>query len=68
MDSAKAKDVGDSEKDSDPGLQAAVDDMFAAIESKDKSAFKEALKSFILMCDDDSTDGASEDFKSSDGE
>lgn len=35
------------------GLDTAVDDMFAAIDSKDKSAFKEALKAFLIMNTED---------------
>jgi hypothetical protein len=68
IESAKPKEVGESEKDSNPGLEAAVDEMFSAFEAKDKAAFKEALKSFILMCDE-STDGTqAEDLESPEAE
>ena len=35
------------------GYDTAVDEMFDAIENKDKAKFKEALKSFVNMCDDE---------------
>lgn len=40
--------------DSSMGLDAAVDELMSAIESKNKSGIKEALKSFITLCADES--------------
>jgi len=45
-----------AEQDSDIGHDAAVDEIFEAIESKDKAKFKEALKSFIEICLDECDD------------
>lgn len=38
-------------KSDDMGLDAAVSDLFDAIENKDQDAFKEAFKNAVSMCD-----------------
>lgn len=43
---------------SDMGFDSAIEDLFSAIESKDKEAFKSAFKSAVSLCPDD--DGESD--------
>lgn len=59
--SKPSKDVDDKPElgessTSDMGLDSAVDDIFDAIEAKNKTKFKEALKSAINLCGDDDSD------------
>ena len=41
--------------------EAAVEEMFSALESKDKSAFGEALKAFLVACEGSYEESESED-------
>lgn len=43
----------DVEVDSSSALDSAVEDMFSALDTKDKSKFKDALQSFIQICYDE---------------
>ena len=52
INSGEPKEVSDIEKDAEPGLDAACDEMMAAFEAKDGKQLKEALKSFIVMFQD----------------
>lgn len=56
---SKPEEVSDIETDSNSGLDAAVEDMWNAVKNDDKAAYREALKSFIEMCD--MSEDASED-------
>ena len=47
------KEVGDNEQDFEPGLDAAVDDIFSAIETKDRSLMKAALRDFHALVDEE---------------
>ena len=49
MKPSKMNEEG-AEEDYSMGIDAAVDEIFAAIEQKDKSSFKQALKNFIDLC------------------
>lgn len=53
MEPKKVNEEG-AEEDSSIGLDAAVEEIFAAIEQKDKSSFKQALKNFIELCYEES--------------
>jgi hypothetical protein len=41
---------GEAESNGDEGLDAAAEDILAAVESKDASALKSALKAFYEQC------------------
>lgn len=58
MSNAPTNEMGD-EVDSEMGLQSAAEEIVQAIESKNASALKAALKSFIEMCDyeEDASEG-----------
>lgn len=53
MQGKSTNDMGD-EKDNSVGIDAAVNDIMGAVERKDKSALKMALKSFISLAKDES--------------
>ena len=48
---AKEVDMNQPVNDYDVGLDAAVEDIFTAIETKDKTLMKDALKDFFLLLD-----------------
>lgn len=51
----------DADSDYSVGYDSAVEEMFAAFESKDVSAFKDALKSFIQLCEDEEVEPIEEE-------
>ena len=58
-DSEKSEDFEVEESGEDDysvGYDSAVEEMFSALDSKDVSGFKEALKSFIELCVDDDSE------------
>lgn len=51
--SEKAPAQDGAELDSEPGLDAAAEEMLAAIEAKDPAALKAAVRSMVQMCMDE---------------